>query len=63
MVKNLPAMRETLVQHLGWEDPLEEGMATHSQYSCLNNPHGEKGLVGYSSRGCKESDMTERLST
>ena len=29
-VKNLPAMRETLVQPLGWEDPLEEGMATHS---------------------------------
>ena len=29
MVKNLPAMRET-VQSLGWEDPLEEGMATHS---------------------------------
>ena len=30
MVKNLPAMRETWVQFLGWEDPLEEGMATHS---------------------------------
>ena len=30
MVKNLPAMRETWVQPLGWEDPLEEGMATHS---------------------------------
>ena len=30
MVKNLPAMRETWVQSLGWEDPLEEGMATHS---------------------------------
>ena len=29
-VKNLPAMRETWVQSLGWEDPLEEGMATHS---------------------------------
>ena len=28
VVKNLPAMRETLVQSLGWEDPLEEGMAT-----------------------------------
>ena len=26
------------VQSLGWEDPLEEGMATHSQYSCLKNP-------------------------
>ena len=30
MVKNLLAMRETWVQSLGWEDPLKEGMATHS---------------------------------
>ena len=30
MVKNLPAMQEAQVQSLGWEDPLEEGMATHS---------------------------------
>ena len=30
MVKNLPAMRETWVRSPGWEDPLEEGMATHS---------------------------------
>ena len=30
MVKNLPAMRETQVQPLGWEDPLEEEIATHS---------------------------------
>ena len=30
MVKNLPALQETWVQFLGWEDPLEEGMATHS---------------------------------
>ena len=30
MVKNLPAMRETWVPSLGWEDPLEEGVATHS---------------------------------
>ena len=29
-VKNPPAMQETLVQSLGWEDPLEEGIATHS---------------------------------
>ena len=29
-IKNLPAMRETWVQSLGWEDPLEEGTATHS---------------------------------
>ena len=30
LVKNLPAMRVTWVQTLGWEDPLEEGMATDS---------------------------------
>ena len=35
-VKNLPAMWETWVQSLGWEDPLEKGMATHS-WSCLEN--------------------------
>ena len=31
MVKNLPAMWEIWVQSLGWEDPLEEGMAIHSR--------------------------------
>ena len=30
VVKNLPAMQETQVRSLGWEDPLEEEMATHS---------------------------------
>ena len=30
LVKNLPAMRETLVGSLGWEDPLEKGKAPHS---------------------------------
>ena len=38
MVKNLPEMQETRVQSLGWEDPLEKEMATHSSYSCLENP-------------------------
>ena len=41
MVKNLPAMWETQVQSLGWEDPLEKGMATHSSrvatHRCLGN--------------------------
>ena len=31
------------------------------QYSCLENPHGQRSLVGYSPRGLKESDVTERL--
>jgi len=35
MVKNLPAMWETWVRSLGWEDPLEKGTATHS--NCLEN--------------------------
>ena len=30
MVRNLPAVQETQVQSLGWEDPLKKGMATHS---------------------------------
>ena len=33
------------------------------QYSCLENPHGQRSLEGYSPWGWKESDMTERLST
>ena len=33
------------------------------QYSCLENPRGQRSLAGYSSWDCKESDMTERLST
>ena len=37
-VKNLPAMMETLVRPLGWEDPLEEEMATHSSILAWRNP-------------------------
>ena len=33
------------------------------QYSCLENPHGQRSLAGYSPWGHKESDTTERLST
>ena len=36
-VKNPPAMRETWVPSLGWEDPLEKGMATHSSILALEN--------------------------
>ena len=35
MVKNLPAMQETWLQSQGWEDPLEESMATHSSILAL----------------------------
>ena len=62
-VKNLPAMQETCVRFLRWEDPLEEGMATTPppppQYSCLEKSHGQRKLVGYSPWGHKESDMPE----
>ena len=59
-VKNLPTMQETQVQSLDQEDPLEKGMATHSSIA-WRTPWTEE-LVGYSPWGCKESDMTERLS-
>ena len=38
LVKNPPAMQETQVQSLGWEDPLEKGMVNPLKYSCLENP-------------------------
>ena len=38
------------------------GHGSSLQYSCLENPHGQRSLAGYSPWGCKESDMTERLS-
>ena len=40
-----------------------EGNGNPLQYSCLENPHGQRSLAGYSPWGCKESDMTEQLST
>ena len=40
-----------------------EGIGYQFQYSCLENPHGQRSLVGSSPRGHKESDTTERLST
>ena len=42
MVKNLPAMRKIWVQTLGWEDPLEEGMATHSNILAWRIPWAEE---------------------
>ena len=40
-----------------------EGKGYPLQYSCLENLHGQRSLVGYSPWGCKELDMTEQLST
>ena len=56
LVKNLPAMQETWIPSLGWEDPLEKGMVTTSVFY----PGEFHGL--YSQRGHKESDTTEQLS-
>ena len=61
MVKNLPAILETWVRSLAWEDPLEEGMATHSSILAWRIPMDED--MGCSSWGHKELDMTERVST
>ena len=41
-VKNLPAMQETQVRPLGWEDPLEKGMATHSNVLAWRIPWTEE---------------------
>ena len=38
MVKNPPRMQETWIQFLGWEDPLEEGMVTHSSILAWRKP-------------------------
>ena len=42
MVRNLPAMWETWVQSLGWEDPLQKGMATHSSFLAWRTPWTEE---------------------
>ena len=55
MVKRLPAVQETRVQSLGWEDPLEKKMATHSSSLAWKIPWTEEP-----SR-LKESDTTEQL--
>ena len=41
-VKNLPAMQETWIESLGWEDPLEKGMATHSNILAWRIPWTEE---------------------
>ena len=58
MVKNLPAMQETQVQSLGWEDPLEKRMATHFSILAWKIPWTEEpGRLRF--MGIAELDMTE----
>ena len=68
MVKNLHAMWETSVQSLGWEDPLEEGMAWHASIFAWRIPMDRRAWqttvcgITKSRTQLSESDMTERLS-
>ena len=60
-LKCLPAMRETWVRSLGWEDPLEKEMATHSSILAWRIPWMEEPGELDSPWGRKELDRTERL--
>ena len=60
-VKNLPAIQETQVRYLGWEDPLEKGMATHSSIHVCRIPWTEEpGRL--ESMGSQELDTIQQLS-
>ena len=61
MVKNSPGVWETGVLSLGWEDPLEEGMATHSSVLAWRFPI-DRGAWQATVHGVTESDTTARLS-
>ena len=60
IITNSPAVWETWVGSLGWEDPLEKRMATTPVF-LPGEFHGQGNLAGYSLWGHKESHMTERL--
>ena len=61
IVNNPPTMRETWVQSLGWEDPLEEGLATHSSILAWRIPM-DRGACWAKVHGvAKELDKTECL--
>ena len=56
-------MQKTWVWSLDWEASLKKGYGNPLQYFCLENPHGQRSLVGYSPWGCKVSDTTELIRT
>ena len=62
-MKNPHAMQETRVSSFGWEDPLEEGMATHSSIFAWKIPMDRGAWPATDPGGHKESDTTELLST
>ena len=61
-VKNLPAIRETWLLSLVWEDPLDESMATYSSILAWRIPM-DRGAWRAAVHGIAESDTTEQLST
>ena len=63
MVKNPPAMQETRVRSLGWEDPLEKEMATHSSILAWRMPRTEEPGGLHTVHGVAELDTTEPTST
>ena len=63
VVKNPPVMQETWVRSPGLGRSHGGEYGNPLQYSCLENPHGQRRLAGYSPWGHKELDTTERLST
>ena len=62
LVENPPALQETWIRSLGWEDPLEEGLATHSSLLAWRTPWTEEP-GGLRPMGSQEWDTTERLRT
>ena len=61
MVKHLPAMQETWVQSLGWKDPLEKEMATHSSILAWRIPWTKEAGWLATVHGVSELDMIEQL--
>ena len=61
MEKNLLAMQENWIRSSDWEDPLEEGMATHSSIIAWRIPK-DRGAWWTTVHGVSESDTTEQLS-
>ena len=61
LAKNLPAMWETWVQYLGWEDPLEKGRLPTLVF-LPGESHGQRSLVGFRPWGHKQLHMTKCLS-
>ena len=59
VVRNMPAIQETWVQSLSWEDLLEKGNGNPLQYSCLGKPMDRKAWWATVHGVAKESDMTE----